>query len=382
VNTPTDSVPVQRVGRFFMDPGSLDTVWKRQAGFVAGTVAAGLALGLSGLASSVPELAVLPVGLGVALAFPRRLGPGLGIAAAGFASAMVVGPLVQDGSTLSAVLSGAPVGVPALHAAQGLGATLVMGGLMPFLDDGPRDPLRHLNASLALTATAGLGTWAAAQLVNPAWIPSAASLIAGALVGLVSAQALIVLALRHRTTDRIPERDVIAQTLDEHHRGAALTAWQLDHDLQGLCPDRDSREGLGEVAAWVYRLQFTRQQLEIEYQRVGGPAVEERIAELSERAAEAQDSFTQDRLLATVQHLQRLRGHREALDAERSRASALAEFAIAFLEEARAELTLARVQPGDASPDRLPEVLDRLRTYSADRALDRETRREVATLAG
>jgi hypothetical protein len=56
------------------------------------------------------------------------------------------------------------------------------------------------------------------------------------------------------------------------------------------------------------------------------------------------------------------------------------EFAVAFLEEARAELTIARVPTGDSSPDRLPEVLTRLRMYSSDQAVARQTRRELASL--
>ena len=269
---------------------------------------------------------------------------------------------------------------PDLHAAQSLGAAIVLGGLLPILDDGPRDLARSLHGALALAATVGVGAWAADQLVQPSWAPAASTLIASTLVGVVSAQTLLVLAVRYHSTDRIPAREVIAETLGAQHRGPALVAWQLDHDLAELCPDHDSRDGLGEVATWVYRLQWTLQQLDAEHDRVGGPEVDARIQRLSAQAADATDDFTRDRLLATIEHLDRLRGHRAALEAEQVRTVALTEFAVAFLEEARADLTLARVQPGDARPDRLPEVLDRLRTYSADRTLARQTRRELATL--
>jgi len=237
-----------------------------------------------------------------------------------------------------------------------------------------------VHGALALASTTGLGIWAATQLTQPDWVNWATVAIGATTVGLVSAQTLLVLSLRFRTTDRIPSRNIIARTLGDTHRGPALAAWQLDQDLTDLCPDHDTRDGLGEVATWVYRLQWIRQRLDAETSRVGGASVLKRITTLSEEAVQSPDSFTRDRLLATVAHLQRLQSHRGALEAERARTAALAEFAMAFLEEARADLTMAQVQPGASRPDRLPEVLTRLRTYSADQALARQTSRELASL--
>lgn|GEM_PF-2584161 len=381
--TPTDPVPVRRVGRFALDPTDRDHLWKRQAGWVAGLVVASIVAVQTGVAFTLPELLMGCFGLAAVAAFPRKAPKVVAATAAMVGLSLALGPVTPGHSTLSSWLDVAAASGPVdLHATQYLAPAFLLGAALPHIDDGPADTFRSLNTGFVMATTVGVGVWAGFELVPTTWVTWAYTLCTGAILGLVSAQSLLVLALRYKTTDRIPTREVIADTLDETHRGPALVAWQLDHDLDELCPDADSRDGLGEVATWVYRLQWTRQHLASEVDKVGGPAVEERIVDLTERAEQAEDDFTRDRLMATVQHLQRLQGHREALTAEQARAAALSEFATAFLQEARAELTLARVQPGDASPDRLPEVLDRLRTYSADRALARQTRREVAAIAG
>jgi len=340
-------------------------------------------LAAAAVTDSLPELAVVPLAAGAVATIPSRWLHGIGLVAASFAVAMLVGVAMDGPTTLSSWLTaGATTAAPVLHGAQAFAAAAVVGAGLPFLDDGPSEAWRSVNGALAVAAATGLGGWAATQLVPGAWVPVAVAVVGALVVGLVASQTLTVLALRHHSSDRVPTREVIARTLSEVHRGPALIAWQLDQDLAQICPDLDTRDGLGEVAAWIYRLQFTRQQLERERDRVGGPDVEVRIVGLTEQASAADDAFTRDRLLATVDHLQRLRGHRGALESEIERAGALAAYATAFLEEARAELTLARVQPGDASPDRLPVVLSRLRTYSEDQSLARKTQREVAQAVG
>lgn len=369
--------PVAVATRFSLDVGK--GLVRRQAAWVGAQVGVAALLAATAVTASVPELAVLPLAVGAAASVPQRWIHGVGLTAAAFATALLVGVAMDGPTTLSSVLSAAPShAAPVLHGAQTFAAAAVVGAGLPWLDGGPPETWRSANGALAVAAAAGLGGWASAQLVPGGWIPLAAAVVGALVVGLVASQSLTVLALRHYASDRIPDRETIARSLGESHRGPALTAWQLDQELTEVCPDLDTRDGLGEVAAWIYRLQYTRQQLERERDRVGGPEVEERIIAMSEQAERAEDEFTRDRLLATVDHLERLRGHRTALEAEIDRAAALSSYATAFLEEARAELTLARVQPGDASPDRLPDVLSRLRTYSADQTLARKTRREVA----
>ena len=90
--------------------------------------------------------------------------------------------------------------------------------------------------------------------------------------------------------------------------------------------------------------------------------------------------MARDRMLASMRHLERMQQHRESLASEQARAAALSEFATVFLEEARTELTLAGVQDLAPNRDRLPEVLNRLRAYSAERAFARTTRREMLAL--
>jgi hypothetical protein len=366
-----------------MDRTSLDTLWARQLGWTGGVTAAGLLAAVSGGATAFPELSVLPVGIGISCAFPRRAHVAVGVASVGVLTALLLGLLTPETSTLSGLLSvGAGPGAPELQAIQAIGAALVMGALLPFVDEGPRDGGRMLNGALALATCSSLAAWASHSVVFAGWRPMASAAVAGLVAGAISSAALLVLAIRHRTVDRIPDREIIATTLDGQRRGAALMAWQIDASLDDLCPDADTRDGLGEVAAWVYRLQWTRQQLDLEGGRLGGGTLEARIMDLSSRAAESEDPFSRDRLLASVRHLQRIQSHRCALHSERTRAGALAEFAMAFLEEARTELTLARVHPSGLGPERLPEVLHRLRSYSTDRALARNTTREVSVLGG
>ena len=85
-------------------------------------------------------------------------------------------------------------------------------------------------------------------------------------------------------------------------------------------------------------------------------------------------------LQATAEHLKRLLEHRAAIAVERGRTDALVEYALAFLEEARAGLAVARELPGEAIPDRLPEVLGRLRTQARDGDARRRTVRELDRL--
>ena len=69
--------------------------------------------------------------------------------------------------------------------------------------------------------------------------------------------------------------------------------------------------------------------------------------------------------------------HREQVELERRRTESLQEYALAYLEEARMGLVLARALPGERSPDRLDEVLTRLREHAKDGDNRRRTAREV-----
>jgi hypothetical protein len=74
--------------------------------------------------------------------------------------------------------------------------------------------------------------------------------------------------------------------------------------------------------------------------------------------------------------------HRHLIDIERQRTHALVEYALAFLEEVRAGLAVARELPGEAIPERLSEVLGRLRGQAKAGDARRRTAREMTSIAG
>jgi hypothetical protein len=191
---------------------------------------------------------------------------------------------------------------------------------------------------------------------------------------------LTVAALRVRQATRMPPPAVLRSTLQPQAAELCARAWRVDQDLAARAPDPDTRDGLGEVAAWVYRLQLTLQTIEAELVTFDESLLLGRIEELTREAAETQDDFTRERKLATAAHLQQMRSHREALLREKERTIALNDYALAFLDEARLGLTLASVQPGEALPARLPAVLDRLRSFGEERDARRRTARELAAL--
>ena len=93
---------------------------------------------------------------------------------------------------------------------------------------------------------------------------------------------------------------------------------------------------------------------------------------------ETEDDFTRERQLATARHLQSLLGHAQQIRLEHARSQSMQEYALAYLEEARMGLALARALPSDAAPSRLGEVLDRLRSHAQESETRRKTAREVS----
>jgi len=132
---------------------------------------------------------------------------------------------------------------------------------------------------------------------------------------------------------------------------------------------------LAEVATWVYTLQLTLQTHDEALNTSDVPDVQRRIQACN--ADDGIDAFTKDRQMATAKHLQRLLEHRQALTKERRRTLSLVDYALAFLEEVSAGLAIARQLPGEATPDRLPEVLERLRMHADAGDARRKTQREL-----
>ena len=86
-------------------------------------------------------------------------------------------------------------------------------------------------------------------------------------------------------------------------------------------------------------------------------------------------------MLASMGHLERMQQHRVRLASERARATAL--YAATVFSGGSPHRASPRGNP-ETTPnhDRLPQVLNRLRSYSADRAHARTAHREMFALLG
>lgn len=248
-------------------------------------------------------------------------------------------------------------------------------GLAAGLAVGRGPGLARVEAALAGVAGAGLGTWAAAETV-PALGAVGTALWTGAVVGVCVSQALLPGALRAVQGDRIPSPGQIQAALQAAYRDPCMRAWQIDQEVQRLAPDRPTRRGLGEVAGWVHRLALTLQTLDADLARIDPAAVRARQDALLAEPDEG-DTFVRERRAGTVAHLARMLEHRAALATERARTASLQEYALAFLEEARTGLAVARVLPGERAPEHLSDVLARLRTHANEGGARRQTAREM-----
>jgi len=367
----TAALPSLRVGIYELVPALREDLLARQIAWTGWSALTLAVTGALGLFAAAPAVALaLPLGIGAWAAHPRRLLRGPAVVAATVGAAMLAGLLADTGMG-SLLVAGSQI--LAAGAVAGLGAT--------FLDEAPADRWRRLHGSLGGAAGAGIGWWAAVTLVGPMTTSPLGQAATGAILGLVASQALVAAALSYRATDRIPSPARIKASLAETYRPPCLRAWQLDQVFARSAPDPETRDGLLEVAAWIYRLQWTQQALEQEIVALEGEGLEQRRDQLLERAIQTRDEFTRERLQATARHLAQLASHRDSLLLERGRTAALAEYASAYLEEARAGLALARVQPGEVVPDRLGDVLGRLRSHAQAGDARRRTAREVEALA-
>lgn len=358
------------VGRYVLsDPGALvprQLTWM----LAQGALAAGLVV--SGLSAAQPALAVAAgLAIAAALSAPRRLRVG-GLTAVVAIAAVGMTELLPG----TAALAGG-AGVSGL---QVLLAGAVVGAGAAWVDGGPVDRWRLVQSVLAGVAFTGLGWWAADRLVGGMPSTPLAAALHGAIFGLLASQTAVVAALRFRAVQRIPKPARIKSTLSERYQAPCLKARRLDDELAHHAPDADTRDGLGEVAAWIYKLQWTLQIIDREIDTISEMDLQDRIIRLYEDAELCEDDFTRERQLAAAQHLEQLTRHREGLAVERQRVAALVEYAAAYQEEARGGLILARMQPGDYVPARLDDVLGRLRAHAQERLVQRRTAREVAQL--
>lgn len=332
---------------------ALEQLPGRQAAWVTAQGLTGALLGGLGLATAAPEL-VLATTLGA------------GVATVGGWRRLWSLPLVV------AVVGGTELAADALGLPGLWVAALVAGLLAVVLMPMGTDALDALNGALGTAAGTALGVWSSVQLV-PDLGPIATGGLGAALVGLVASQGLVIPSIR--LDEGVPSAARIRRELGEPYRPRALEALTLFARARSKSPDRATRRGLEEVVRWVFSLQKTLQNQDRALADIDPLRILERIEACT---LPTEDDFTRDRQLATVGHLQRLLEHRQALERERGRTDALADYALAFLEEARAGLLIAEALPSEQGPARLDEVLERLRSHTLDGEVRRRTERELA----
>jgi len=327
--------------------------WPRlQAAWIAMATFIALFLQLSGALSDRPEW-ILTLALGMSLWVVRREKWW----SAPFQTAAVVGA-----GALADTLGTSPL----------IGVGLVAGLLLCSLLKVEPDAFDWVNASLAGIAGAGLALFAVGRDLP---LSETATLgVQTAVVALGISAVLPVLAWRP-VKDLFPSERQILATLADTYREPVFKARHLLFAARGHSPDAPTGQGLTEVAVWVYRLQISLQTIDSELRQLSPPSVQQRITAC--RADDEPDPFTRERKQQTVAHLQRLLDHGETLNTERQRTQALSDYATAFLEEARMGLAISKPLPGESAPERLPEVLARLRENASSADARRKTAREL-----
>jgi hypothetical protein len=293
-------------------------------------------------------------------------------------AALVAAATVGSFWTLSLIAdSGNTAGVTGL---QVLVAGAIIGAGLAWIN-ADLERWQLLQTTLAGVASLGLGWWAATRLLGGMPNESVFAALHGAIFGLLASQSTVVASLRYSIAQRIPAPRKIKSSLLAPYHPPCLQAHRLDQELARHAPDREIRDGLGEVAAWIYKLQWNLQVMDQEIAAVSDMDLQQRIVRLYEEAEQTADDFIRERRIAAAQHLERLSSHRQSLLQERCRIEAMVEYAAAYQEEARAGLVLARMKPGDYTPASLDDVLNRLRMHSHEQLVARSTAREVAHIA-
>ncbi|MFH1467805.1 MAG: hypothetical protein ABIO70_25695 [Pseudomonadota bacterium] len=352
MNTPTEALSSQ--GRFDLAPAATLQLPRRLLTWTLWQAAAWLALVALGLSGSL-WAPVLALGLAASTARPRHL-----------PLAVVVVPLVVAAAWLASLAS-----LPVWSAAG-----LVAGLCAAWLELGRRPKWRLLNAALAGAALFPLAvvTQRALALALPPVLASPISILTASLL---PALTLAVMAVDWRAVARIPSPRRIRATLAARYRDPCLKAWETDRVVRGMAPDRETREGLGEVAAWVYRLSLALQEQDQELELLAGEGITEKVEAARAAVYATDDPYTRDRRQATLRHLELMEQHAEALALERQRTESLLDYASATLAEARAGLAFSRKGAGFPAPEGLDQVLGRLRAHATEEAARRDTAREL-----
>lgn len=375
MRTDSDGPPLRRSVELRWEPAQRAAGLRRAAGAAAAAGLTGLGFGLVGQAAR-PEVGLGLLLLAAALTIRPRLE-----AAAGAGLALLIGALAGIG-TPGTWAQGALLGALSMEATLPGWSWWLAGGAM-----GAAAAARARGAAADGTAAAmggalgaagaGIGVGLGAMMTAPAAIWA----IAGLGLGFGAGLAALVGAATPRERVRLPAAAVVERALGPGLAPPVHRAAALDGIIAETSPDEPTREGLAEVAVWVLRLQWLRRALARELGAVDIEELRNRLARIGEEAAAADDPFLSERKAASAEHLSRLLTHHAELGAEDRRTAALVEYALAFLEEARGSLALARVQPGDQTPAQLADVLDRLRAHQTDQRAQRAAARELGAQA-
>lgn len=351
-----DAEMMVQTGRFEIKPAVASTLPRRYLIWFGVQTAATLLL-----STVIPRLGPAEYALCIAM--------GLGASFTRLAS-LPWSPLVVAVSLLAVAVSNAlgQNGLPA-------GAAII-GAALALLEPDGRRPWKVAATGLTLAALAPAAWWMAHVLgdVVPHWLELGGT---AAFYALVCALVLAVPSLSWRPVARIPSLGRIRADLKEPYRGPCERAWELDQSVSRYTPDRETRDGLGEVAAWIYRLSSALQVLDQELEKIPLDEIQRRIETASQAIEGTDDVYTRERRQATLRHLEGLKRHRDALVLERQRTESLVDYALATLEEARTSLVTSRQIPGHTVPEGIDEVLGRLRSYSAQEEARRNTALEL-----
>lgn len=350
--TPTDALT--RQGRFDLAPTATQQLSRRLITWTLWQAAAWLGLVALGLSGSV-WAPVLALGLAASTARPRHL-----------PLAVFVVPAVVAAAWLASLAS-----LPVWSAAG-----LVAGLAAAWLELGRRPTWRLANAALAGAALFPVAVMTQ-QTLAQALPPVLAAPVSILCASLIPALTLAVVAVDWHAVARIPSPRRIRATLAARYRDPCLKAWETDRVVRDMAPDRETREGLGEVAAWVYRLSLALQEQDQELELLAGEGISAKVQAARDAVQATDDPYTRDRRQATLRHLELMERHADALALERQRTESLLDYASATLAEARAGLAFSRKGASFPAPEGLDQVLGRLRAHATDQAARRDTAREL-----
>lgn len=142
--------------------------------------------------------------------------------------------------------------------------------------------------------------------------------------------------------------------------------------------DRQTRAGLIEIVRWVFRLQQVANRLTARIESIHVEEIQRQLT--AHKNSRSSDALTLERKKETQKHLEKLLQHRNSMALEIERTEAMVEFANAFLEEVNASLYLSKTRNHSFQPERLPDVLHRLRNHALGESARSQTQIELATL--